>query len=135
MKRILAMFLAIAMCTTMLAGCGNSGDGGKKDLSAVQSVIKEAQGMTMEELAKKAIEESNGKTFYGVGNSSRGKSALPLFIEYLQSIDPSYTLNFEWQQPKNKRTWQAWPPIPWSSLRWSRWHRAASALWLRARPR
>ena len=103
MKRILAMFLAIAMCTTMLAGCGNSGDGGKKDLSAVQSVIKEAQGMTMEELAKKAIEESNGKTFYGVGNSSRGKSALPLFIEYLQSIDPSYTLNFEWQQPKNNK--------------------------------
>ena len=43
--------------------------------------------MTLEELAKKAIEESNGKTFYGVGNSSRGKSALPLFIEYLQSID------------------------------------------------
>ena len=41
--------------------------------------------------AQKAIEESNGKTFLGVGNSSRGKSALPLFIEYLQSIDPSYT--------------------------------------------
>ena len=38
-----------------------------------------------------------------MGNSSRGKSALPLFIEYLQSIDPSYTMEFEWQQPKNNK--------------------------------
>ena len=60
----------------------------------------------MEELAKKAIEESNGKTFYGVGNSSRGKSALPVFIEYLQSIDANYTLNFEWQQPKNNKIFE-----------------------------
>lgn len=43
------------------------------NLSEVEKIIKEAEGMTMEELAKKAIEESNGKTFYGVGNSSRGK--------------------------------------------------------------
>ena len=59
--------------------------------------------MTLEELAQKAIEESNGKMFYGVGNSSRGKSALPLFIEYLQTIDPNYTMEFEWQQPKNNK--------------------------------
>ena len=59
--------------------------------------------MSLEDLAKKAIEESNGKMFYGVGNSSRGKSALPLFIEYLQSIDPSYNMEFEWQQPKNNK--------------------------------
>ena len=57
----------------------------------------------MEELAKKAIEESNGKMFYGVGNSSRGKSALPLFIKYLQSVNPEYKLDFEWQQPKNNK--------------------------------
>ena len=49
-----------------------------ENLTEVQKIIKEAEGMTMEELAKKAIEESNGKTFYGVGNSSRGKTALPL---------------------------------------------------------
>ncbi len=73
------------------------------NLSAVQKIIKEAQGMTLEELAKKAIEESNGKTFFGVGNSSRGKSALPLFIEYLQSIDSSYSMEFDWQQPKNNK--------------------------------
>ena len=32
-----------------------------ENLSPVQQIIKEAQGMTLEELAKKAIEESNGK--------------------------------------------------------------------------
>ena len=71
------------------------------ELTDTQKIIKEAEGMTLEELAKKAIEESNGATFYGVGNSSRGKSALPLFIEYLQTIDPNYTMEFDWQQPKN----------------------------------
>ena len=53
----------------------------EENLTETQKIIKEAEGMTLEELAKKAIEESNGKMFYGVGNSSRGKSALPLFIE------------------------------------------------------
>lgn len=76
------------------------------NLTETQKIIKEAEGMTMEELAKKAIEESNGATFYGVGNSSRGKSALPLFIEYLQTIDPSYTMEFEWQQPKNNKIFE-----------------------------
>ena len=57
----------------------------------------------MEESAKKAIEESKGKTFYGVGNSSRGKTAIPLFIDYLKTIDPSYTMEYEWQQPKNNK--------------------------------
>ena len=66
-------------------------------------VIEQAQGMTLEELFKKAIEESNGKDFYAVGNSSRGKSALPLFVEELQKIDPSYTLNWDWQQPKENK--------------------------------
>lgn len=61
------------------------------------------QQMSWEELAKKAIVESNGKTFYGVGNSSRGKTALPLFIAALQEIDPSYNMAFEWQQPKNNK--------------------------------
>lgn len=76
------------------------------NLTATQQIIKEAEGMTMEELAKKAIEESNGQTFYGVGNSSRGKTALPLFIEYLQSIDPSYTMEYDWQQPKNNKIFE-----------------------------
>lgn len=72
-------------------------------LSATEEIIQQAQTMSLEELARKAIEESNGQKFYGVGNSSRGKSALPLFIAYLQTIDPSYTLEYEWQQPKNNK--------------------------------
>ncbi len=76
------------------------------NLTETQKIIREAEGMSMEDLAKKAIEESNGATFYGVGNSSRGKSALPLFIEYLQTIDPSYNMEFEWQQPKNNKIFE-----------------------------
>ena len=75
----------------------------EENLTETQKIIKEAEGLSLEDLAKKAIEESNGTMFYGVGNSSRGKSALPLFIEYLQSIDPSYSMEFEWQQPKNNK--------------------------------
>ena len=75
----------------------------EENLTETQKIIREAQTMTLEELAKKAIEESNGAVFYGVGNSSRGKTALPLFIAYLQTIDPSYNMEFEWQQPKNNK--------------------------------
>jgi hypothetical protein len=105
MKKLLAVVLALAMVLA-LAACGGGTSqpaAPAENLSDVQKIIKEAQGMTLEELAAKAIEESNGKKFYGVGNSSRGKSALPLFIEYLQTIDPSYNMEFEWQQPKNNK--------------------------------
>ena len=134
-ENVLSLVLACVITAGSLAGCGGSGStqattapagaqetqaegggetgGGSQkaqadsaDLSETDKIIQEAQGMTMEELAKKAIEESNGKTFYGVGNSSRGKSALPLFIEYLQSIDPSYTMEYEWQQPKNNKIFE-----------------------------
>ena len=119
-KKIVAMLMAATLSVAMLAGCGDSApaapastdttpktevtsttetvnvaDVPEENLTETQKIIKEAQGMSLEELANKAIEESNGKTFYGVGNSSRGKSALPLFIEYLQSINPSYTMEFE----------------------------------------
>ena len=102
MKKVLAIVLAVLMLTSLLTACGGSGSQ-NTEKSEVQKIIEQAQGMTLEELAKKAIEESNGKTFYGVGNSSRGKSALPAFIEYLQSIDPSYNMEFDWQQPKNNK--------------------------------
>ena len=130
-KRTLSLALAVSMAAMSLAGCGGGGGttattaaaGGETtaaaseaateaastddaNLSDVEKIIKEAEGMSMEELAKKAIEESNGKTFYGVGNSSRGKTALPLFIEYLQSIDPSYTMEYELQQPKNNKIFE-----------------------------
>ena len=126
MKKIIAMLLALSMVLAMAACGGSSAPATEapkteapasgetateapaateapENLTATQKIIKEAEGMTLEELAKKAIEESNGKMFYGVGNSSRGKSALPKFIEYLQTIDPSYTMEFEWQQPKNNK--------------------------------
>lgn len=101
MKKLLSFALACLMILSCvaLAACGKK----EVKLSATQEIIKQAQSMTLEELAKKAIEESNGKTFYGVGNSSRGKSALPLFIAYLQTINPSYNMTFEWQQPKNNK--------------------------------
>lgn len=96
-------FVAFAVAATMALTLASGAWARPSKNSAVKEVIKEAQGLTLEELAKKAIAESNGKMFYGVGNSSRGKSALPLFIKYLQTIDPSYTLSFEWQQPKNNK--------------------------------
>ena len=121
MKRIVAMLLVLCMALG-LAACGQktpapteapaaSAEAApaateppvEENLTETQKIIKEAQTMTLEELGKKAIEESNGKMFYGVGNSSRGKSALPLFIAYLQTIDPSYNMDFEWQQPKNNK--------------------------------
>lgn len=135
-KRVVALMLAGLMVVGSLTGCGGSeqaaapaaeetapaaesadaaeapGAGTKAEvvdeanMTETEKIIKEAEGMSMDELAKKAIEESNGKTFYGVGNSSRGKTALPLFIEYLQSIDPSYSMEFEWQQPKNNKIFE-----------------------------
>ena len=125
MKKLIALLLVLCMALGMVACGANAPETPKNDepkvetqnndeskteepkveekLTATQEIIKEAEGMTLEELAKKAIEESNGKMFYGVGNSSRGKTALPLFIAYLQTIDPNYTMDFEWQQPKNNK--------------------------------
>ena len=107
MKKVLSLVLAMAMVFS-LAACGSQQDPKSTtepaaEQSEIDKIIAQAQTMSLEDLAKKAIEESNGKTFYGVGNSSRGKSALPLFIEYLQTIDPNYTMEFEWQQPKNNK--------------------------------
>jgi len=99
MKKIL--FLALSLFTFLgLVSCGG---GSSTEKSEVEKIIDQAQTMSLEELAKKAIAESNGKSFYGVGNSSRGKSALPLFIDYLKTIDSSYNMTFEWQQPKNNK--------------------------------
>ena len=105
MKKLIAVLLVAMIAFSAFAG-GSSEDAPAAETaqkSAVQQVIEQAQTMTFAELAQKAIEESNGKTFYGVGNSSRGKSALPLFISYLQTIDASYNMTFEWQQPKNNK--------------------------------
>ncbi len=96
MKKFVSILLALAMCLSVFSFAA---------AESVEDVIAQAQTMTLEELFKKAIEESNGKRFDAVGNSSRGKSVLPLFVEALQKIDPSYTLDFEggWQQPKENK--------------------------------
>ena len=99
MKKILSLVLALAMllsvCSFALAE------------ESVADVIAQAQNMTNEELYKKAIEESNGKDFNGISNSSRGKSAGASFVAMLQQIDPSYTLNLNWGQPKNNSIFTA----------------------------
>ena len=59
-------------------GTNTSSTNDTANQSEIDKIIAEAQTMSLEELGKKAIEESNGKTFFGLGNSSRGKSALPL---------------------------------------------------------
>ena len=133
-RKLISLLLTASMAVSMLTACGSSSNNTaattaaaaadskpaetqaaqpaeteapkEENLTGIDAIIKEAEGMSMEELAKKAIEESNGKTFYGVGNSSRGKSALPLFIAYLQTIDPNYNMEFEWQQPKNNKIFE-----------------------------
>ena len=132
-RKLISLLLTASMAVSMLAAWGSSSNNSaattaaaaadkpaetqaaqpaeteapkEENLTGIDAIIKEAEGMSMEELAKKAIEESNGKTFYGVGNSSRGKSALPLFIAYLQTIDPNYNMEFEWQQPKNNKIFE-----------------------------
>ena len=71
MKRFLVVLLVCLLC----AGTA---------FADVAAVIREAQKLSLPELFQKAIEESNGKRFDAVGNSSRGKSVLPLFVAALQ---------------------------------------------------
>lgn len=103
-KKLISIVLAATLVVSLFVGCGEKED--EANLSELDKIIAEAQTMTLEELAQKAIEESNGATFYGVGNSSRGKTSLPLFIEYCQTIDSSYSMEFEWQQPKNNKIFE-----------------------------
>jgi len=95
MKKLLSLFLSLALVCTMFAGLGHA------EAASVEEIIKQAQTMSNEELYKKAIEESNGQVLYGIGNSSRGKTAGASFIEMLKGIDPNYTGTLEWSQPKN----------------------------------
>ena len=105
MKKLAVVLLVLAAVVLPIFANGDDEKAAAPaaEKSRVQQVIEQAQKMSFEELAKKAIEESNGKKLYGVGNSSRGKTALPLFIAYLQGIDASYKLDFDWQQPKNNK--------------------------------
>ena len=78
MKRTISLLLACALSFS-LAACGGGGGTQGGGSSAGTSAGSSAPA------------------------GSEPQSALPLFIEYLQSIDPSYTMEFEWQQPKNNK--------------------------------
>lgn len=99
MKKLISVLLIISSVTLSLAGC--QAGTGNAEKSEVEKIIEEAEKMSLEELYKKAIEESKGKTMYGIGNSSRGATAATGFIEELKKIDPTYDGVIEWSQPKN----------------------------------
>ena len=94
MKKLIALLMALIMTLSL---CPVLAEGEM----TVEEVIAQAQTMTNEELFKKAIEESNGQVLYGIGNSSRGKTAGASFVAMLQGIDPSYSGTIDWSQPKN----------------------------------
>jgi hypothetical protein len=101
MKKFLSLTLALLMVVSLLSGCAKEAPAPAETQSEVEKIIAQAQEMSNEELFKKAIEESNGKVMYGIGNSSRGATAGTNFIEALKAIDPSYTGTIEWSQPKD----------------------------------
>lgn len=78
LKRLISLVLAASLSLALVSCGGNSagntsgsagGSSSKSgDLTPTQQIIQQAQDMSLEELAKKAIEESNGKMFYGVGD-------------------------------------------------------------------
>ncbi|MDR1852779.1 MAG: hypothetical protein LBR21_09085 [Propionibacteriaceae bacterium] len=106
MRRSLALLSVVALAFP-LAACSSGESGSGAADSELSAVIAQAQGLSSQELYKKAIEESKGKTMYGIGNSSRGSTAAESFIAELQKIDPSYDGKIEWSQPKNNSIFQA----------------------------
>ena len=106
MKRFFALAMAVLMVSASFAGCANKNNAANTKSTAssqdpVDKIIAEAQKMSNDELFKKAIAESKGKTMYGIGNSSRGATAGTNFVKKLKTIDPSYDGKVEWSQPKN----------------------------------
>lgn len=101
-RRLFLSGSAAVLGSAALASCSGGGSTGPdEDTEAMQKTIDEAQELSNEELYKKAIEESAGKTMYGIGNSSRGSEAASSFIKELQKVDDSYDGKIEWSQPKN----------------------------------
>lgn len=107
MKKLVSVLLIFTMVSTLLVGCGSSQTSKTAESSKsaekneTDKIMEQAEKMTLQELYQKAIEESNGKTMYGIGNSSRGATAATGFIEALQKMDSSYNGSIEWSQPKN----------------------------------
>ena len=98
MKKVFCIVLALLMVLSMVSFAG---------AETLEEIIAQAQTMTNEELYKKAIEEANGKSLLGIGNSSRGKTAKDLFIPLLKEMDPNFDTTIEWTQPKNNTIFEA----------------------------
>ena len=98
MKKLVSVLLALMLLLTMMSFAS---------ADSVGDIIAQAQTMTNEELYKKAIEECNGKTLLGIGNSSRGKTAKETFIALLKGIDPNFDTTIEWTQPKNNSIFES----------------------------
>ena len=91
MKKIISV-LSIALLLLAISSCG----GKSEKNSTVLKVIKEAEGMTLDQLFEKAYQESNGKVLKGLGNSSRGKTAGETFVEAMKAKYPDYTGKIDW---------------------------------------
>ena len=135
MKNVKSLILfgtTALMCCT-LAACGETSSSSEGDSNSgssefvmpttVEGKVAYAATLSRNELYKLAIEELDGKTMNGVGNSSRGKTAKEYFLAYLQGkkynettkayeVDetiraefPDYKEDFTgaitWSQPKN----------------------------------
>ncbi len=100
MKKLLSFILILSLALTLVAPAAFGEE-------SVEAIIAQAQNMTNEELYQKAIEESNGKEMYGIGNSSRGASAGESFVAMLKEMDASYTGTINWSQPKNNSIFTA----------------------------
>lgn len=99
----------------------STGDGSEDEVTEadaalfrVQDVILMAQELSLEELAARAISESDGKTFVGLGASPQAESALNKFVDYLRSFNSSYTLDYSWEYPKDGNVV---PPVAASSTK------------------
>lgn len=98
MKKFFA-FLFLGLMTISLVACNAS-------KSEVEKIIEEAESMTFDEIMEKAYEESNGKKLYGLGNSSRGKTAGESFVAEMKERFPDYDGEIEWSQPKENSIFQ-----------------------------
>lgn len=97
MKKIIFFILTSIVLAVCFTGCNKT----SKEDNSVMQVIKEAEGMTLEQLLEKAYQESNGKVLKGLGNSSRGKTAGEGFVALMKTKYPDYTGSIDWAQPKN----------------------------------
>lgn len=93
MKKRLFVFLTMTVLLVFgLAACQKK--------SGVEKILEEARNMTLDQLIDKAYEESKDMTLYGLGNSSRGKTAGETFVAKIKEKYPDYKGSVEWSQPK-----------------------------------